>query len=208
MTAVDRRTELLEHARSVIVRDGLATTSLRRISREGGYTTGVLSHWFADKRELIAACFEWTSTTWLERAAGALAAATTPEDSVRVYVDVAIPPSQQQQQEWRLWLEFCGSAIGDPGLAELLVRIDDRFGNVTAEALVRWCDAGLVQLTMSVEEQAAILVRLADGLGLRAIVTGDWAPARRQFVETLRTLGLPDALADEALHPPTIQEAS
>jgi AcrR family transcriptional regulator len=44
-----RREEVLMHARRVIMRDGLEATSLRRIAREGGFTTGVLTHYFADK---------------------------------------------------------------------------------------------------------------------------------------------------------------
>ena len=43
---------------------------LARIAREGSYTTGVLSHYFADKSELISACFEWTMRTWLDRVEG------------------------------------------------------------------------------------------------------------------------------------------
>ena len=86
----DRRTEVLDHARHVIMRDGLGTTSLRRISREGGYTTGVLSHYFADKRELLAACFDWTHQRWLDTAESQLAA-STPEGSLLEYVDIAIP---------------------------------------------------------------------------------------------------------------------
>ena len=62
-----RREEVLEHARRVIMRDGLEATSLRRIAREGSFTTGVLTHYFADKSELISACFEWTMRTWLDR---------------------------------------------------------------------------------------------------------------------------------------------
>ena len=36
-------------ARTVIVRQGLEATTLRDIAREGGFTTGVVSHYFPDK---------------------------------------------------------------------------------------------------------------------------------------------------------------
>jgi hypothetical protein len=41
-TVSSRREEVLMHAARVILRDGLDATSLRRIAREGGFTTGVL----------------------------------------------------------------------------------------------------------------------------------------------------------------------
>jgi AcrR family transcriptional regulator len=197
----DRRTEVLDHARHVIMRDGLGTTSLRRISREGGYTTGVLSHYFADKRELISTCFEWTMMNWLDRAQGELEGAPTAEESVCTYVRIAIPHAPERQAEWRLWLDFCGSAVGDPELAQVLLRVDGRWDATTAQALARWQAAGLLRSELPVAEHAGTLVRLIDGLGLRSLVTGDWDAARRGFVDTLRTLGLSDELAAAALQP-------
>jgi AcrR family transcriptional regulator len=204
----DRRTEVLDHARHVIMRDGLSTTSLRRISREGGYTTGVLSHYFADKRELLAACFEWTHQTWLDTAERKLADAATAEASLCEYVGIAIPRDEERQHEWRLWLEFCVSAVGDAELAGQLLRHDNRWQRLTEQTFERWEGAGLVRSTMPAAEHAATLVQLADGLGLRAILTGDWDTARTRFVATLRLLGLPDALADAALATPSTAETA
>jgi AcrR family transcriptional regulator len=200
--AVVRRTEVLDHARHVIMRDGLSTTSLRRISREGGYTTGVLSHYFADKRDLISTCFEWTMTNWLDRVQSELADAPTAEESVLTYVRIAIPHAPERQAEWRLWLDFCSAAVGNPELAEVLLRVDGRWDAATAAALARWQAAGLVRSELPVAEHAGTLVRLVDGLGLRSLLTGDWDAARRGFVDVLRMLGLSDELAAAALAPP------
>jgi AcrR family transcriptional regulator len=202
MDASDRRREVLDHARNVIIRDGLNTTSLRRISREGGYTTGVLSHYFADKRELIAATFEWTMTTWLDRAGSELEAAPTAEESFLTFVRVAIPHAPERQREWRLWLEFCVAAVGDPELGEILLRVDGRWEQTTAAAFDRWEKAGLVRATMPLAEQAATIVRVVDGLGLRALLTGDWDTAREGLVSILRSLGIPPELAAASLQPP------
>ena len=54
-------------ARQVIIRNGLEATTLRDIAREGGFTTGLLSHHFADKRDVIVAAFAGASrdfTAW------------------------------------------------------------------------------------------------------------------------------------------------
>ena len=123
-TTRSRREEVLMHAREVIMRDGLDATSLRRIAREGGFTTGVLTHYFADKRELISACFEWTMSTWLDRVEGDIRNAETAEESLCRFVAVAVPHAPSRHGEWRLWLSFVVTAAGDEQLAHLLVEVD------------------------------------------------------------------------------------
>jgi AcrR family transcriptional regulator len=197
-----RREEVLMHARRVIMRDGLESTSLRRIAREGGFTTGVLTHYFADKSELISACFEWTMTTWLDRVEHEIREAPTAEESVCRFVVVAMPHTAESHGEWRLWLNFVATAAGDPHLAGLLVGADRRWEALVTDVIVRWHAAGLVSPVLGDQQQALVLARLGDGLGLRALVTGDWDDARRTLVGTLVAIGLPDELAARALERP------
>jgi AcrR family transcriptional regulator len=207
-SAASRREEVLEHARRVIMRDGLEATSLRRIAREGGFTTGVLTHYFADKSELISACFEWTMRTWLDRVEREIREAPTPEDSVCRFVAVAVPHAAERHGEWRLWLNFVGTAAGDKQLADLLVGTDLRWEALVTETLIRWHEAGLISPRLPDEQEALILARLGDGLGLRALVTGDWDDARRTLVAALGAIGLPGDIAGRALEPPVAAEAS
>ncbi|NES43712.1 TetR/AcrR family transcriptional regulator, partial [Moorena sp. SIO2C4] len=53
MSQQDRRLEVSEAAWRVIVREGLDRTSMRAIAQELGCTTGVVTHHFRDKQELI-----------------------------------------------------------------------------------------------------------------------------------------------------------
>ena len=53
MPQQDRRIEVSEAAWKVIVREGLDRTSMRAIARELDCTTGVVTHYFRDKQELI-----------------------------------------------------------------------------------------------------------------------------------------------------------
>jgi AcrR family transcriptional regulator len=198
-----RREAVLMHARQVIMRDGLDATSLRRIAREGGFTTGVLTHYFADKRELISACFQWTMGTWLERVETDIRDAPTPAENLCRYVAVAVPYAPSRHGEWRLWLSFVVTAAGDRQLADLLVEVDRRWEALVAESFARWRAAGLVSPTIPDVQQALILARLGDGLGLRALVTGDWDEARANLVAALVAIGLPGDLAVRALSPPS-----
>ena len=51
-------------ARTVIVRQGLEATTLRDIAREGGFTTGVVSHYFPDKTAVIVGTFTFAAEEW------------------------------------------------------------------------------------------------------------------------------------------------
>jgi AcrR family transcriptional regulator len=200
--ASGRREEVLRHAREVMMRDGVDATSLRRIAREGGFTTGVLSHWFADKRELMAACFEWTLHRWLDRVERELGEAADAEENLCRFVAIAVPHYPEQHGEWRLWLNFCVTAVGGGPLSELLVDVDRRWERNATASLGVWQEAGLLTCLLPLEQQAIILSRLGDGLGLRALLTGDWDEARRNYVAMLSTMGLSDELAARALERP------
>src|SRR3712207_14978 len=73
----ERREEIADAVWRVIEREGLEGASLRDIAREAGHTTGVISHYFRDKRELLAFAFQLV----VERSAARIARAIR-EDGV------------------------------------------------------------------------------------------------------------------------------
>lgn len=194
-----RREDVLMNARAVIMRDGLEATSLRRIAREGGFSTGVLTHYFLDKDELITACFSWTITEWLDRVEEELLEAPTAEETLTRFVLISLPHDEPRHGEWRLWLNFVVTAAGKPQLAALLVDVDRRWEGLVEVCLQRCHEAGLLAPTIPLDQQSQILARLGDGLGLRALVTNDWTEARRQFVAALSAIGLAEDVAQRLM---------
>jgi AcrR family transcriptional regulator len=197
--ASDRRSEVLRLAQRVIVRDGLDGASLRVIAREGGFTTGVLSHYFRDKRELIQACFESTMRGWLDDTERELAAADGAEEHLRRFLLLAVPAARERQDEWRIWAAMCSYAIRDRAAAEVLVETDRRWESVVAHSLRRWQQAGLVRAALPVRPTATLVVRLIDGLCLNALATDRWDDARERLADQLETLGLAPERAAAAL---------
>ena len=53
-----RRAELTDATARVIARSGIEAATMREIAAEAGWTTGALTHYFADKRELLLATFQ------------------------------------------------------------------------------------------------------------------------------------------------------
>jgi AcrR family transcriptional regulator len=194
-TRRDTRAEVIAAAQRVIARKSLEATTLRDIAREGGFTTGVASHWFPDKQSLIVACFEAASEDWLAETRRAVDEHATVEEQLCAFVRAAIPARRERQEQWRLWSAMWTYAARDPDFARVLVETDRQWEDTIAEVLARAAGEGVLPPTVDGREQAAVLCRLIDGLGLRASISGNWDAAREQLMGYLRTIGLEVDLA-------------
>jgi AcrR family transcriptional regulator len=189
--------EIAAAARRVIIRDGLEATTLREISREGGFTTGVLTHYFPDKQALIAGTFASISRDWIAGARALMHAAATGPELVAAFVSVAVPADPERQDEWRLWAEMWSYAGTH---REFMVELDATDAMWSAEIRVmleRLESDGLLPATLDPAAEAVVLARLVDGIGLRAWLTGGWDSARDLLVGHLASLGLPAPLVAE-----------
>ena len=192
-----RRREVIDAARRVVVRNGLQVATLRDIAREAGFTTGVVSHWFVDKREVVVAAFEAASNDWLSEVKRTLTAASTTEESVRAFARLATPDDPGRRQEWRLWSEMWVYAARDSEFAATLMATDALWETLIQGMLGTWQRAGLIRSDVDPVPAGTVLARLIDGLGTRASLSGDWDGARAQLVYQLAALGVPRALLEE-----------
>ncbi len=189
--------EIADAARRVIVRDGLEATTLREISREGGFTTGVLTHYFPDKRALIAGTFATVSREWIGYVREALHAARTGPELVAAFVTVAIPQDPDGQAGWRLWAEMWTYAGRNRAFVAELAAADDLWEAEIRTMLERLRAESLLPDAVEPAPEATVLCRLVDGIGLHAWLTGGWDEARDVLIGHLAALGLPaPVLAD------------
>ena len=188
-----RRREVCEAAWRVIVRNGLETTTMRDISREGGFTTGVLTHYFPDKQAVIVGAFLAASEDWFAELHRRLAAAGAPEEQLVTLVNLALPAAPERRAEWRLWAEMWTYAGRDPDFAAQLVETDALWELEIRGILERAREAGLLA-NIDAAAEAAVLARLIDGLGLRAWLGNSWQDARGRLVHHMGTLGVPGSV--------------
>ncbi len=186
-------------ARTVIVRQGLEATTLRDIAREGGFTTGVVSHYFPDKTAVIVGTFTFAAEEWNILVQRTVTAAPTAEEGLVNLVRVSIPTDPVYRAEWRLWSEMWTYAERDADFAEHLVHSDSAWERFVRDALVRAGDAGLIRADLDIATEAAVFARLVDGLGLRSSLSGRWTAARRQLVHHMATLGVSEPLLAQML---------
>jgi TetR/AcrR family transcriptional repressor of bet genes len=120
----ERRRAIADVAVQVIARDGLEAATVRRIAAEVGYSTTVITHYFADKDELLL---------WAYRTLG---------DYARDHYDEAIARDPRDLLGYLLSM----SAVSEPGRAlwRVYVAIWDRalHDAVFAGEISKWVEAG------------------------------------------------------------------
>jgi AcrR family transcriptional regulator len=170
----ERRAELAAAAARVIVRAGLAGTTMREVAAEAGWTTGALTHYFTDKRELLRSTLE--ASLRGRRASRVDVSALTPAEALRDALRRALAVDEATRLHWIVTMAFCTQAAGDPELAVTqrdayrafrteVARLVERDGRAAGDHAVR---------------EAERLIALLDGVAVQALFDPEsWPPARQ-----------------------------
>ena len=182
----ERREEIAEAAWKVIEREGLARADLRKIAREVGYTTGVITHYFRDKRELMSFAFGLLVDRSMARMSRASAEAGLMEALAQV-----LPLDKERRRETTVWLAMVSASLTDPELAEEL-RLRYRQAR---EAMLPVFGIALEQgLGEDPEDVGDELLAVVDGITIDALSDPERYPPDRQLAllqRALVRLGLP-----------------
>jgi AcrR family transcriptional regulator len=115
---VRRREEIARLAVRVVQREGAEQATVRRIAKVGGFSIGVLAHYFKDKDELIAFAFQWAAREWFSELDSALARTVPGLARVRTALERMVP-TPSAPSFVRLWLSLWGGAVHNPALARV-----------------------------------------------------------------------------------------
>jgi len=160
-----RRRELVAATWAVVAAEGIEAATVRRIAEEAGCTTGRITHYFADKEEVLVAALRQ-----VHRAAGRrMLAAIGPRsglDALRAVLDEALPLDQERVLEWRVWLAFWGSAATSASLqAEQHQRYREWRG-----LLKRVLATAQLPAEVDLDRLVDQIVALVDGFGLQGVL--------------------------------------
>jgi TetR/AcrR family transcriptional repressor of bet genes len=181
-----RRREVARAAVHSIARDGLEGATLRAVADEGGWSVGVVQHYFRNKSQLLAAAVDYlaekTSATLHELSS----APSALHQLTELLRDIVPEPRSPQAQYWRVWVCFWAQATNDPLLARA-VEEQARSWRERLAATIRAGQAdGSMRADLSPEDEAAYLAAVIDGLGVTTAVDSD-APKMTDTVERLVT---------------------
>ncbi|MGW6698258.1 TetR/AcrR family transcriptional regulator [Nocardia sp. NPDC055049] len=178
----ERRRAISAAACQVIATKGLAHTTVRDIAAEAGCTTGMVVHYFADKRAVLQAALGAASTAVADRVTR-----MAPE-SADLYelLSQCLPMDRTRRIEWQVWIAFWDWATHDAELA------DEQRARYRA-----WREALELVLTSvgyrpgpDLGNAAESLTILIDGIGIQAVFDPERFPPERQL-ELLRNQAEP-----------------
>ena len=183
-----RRAELTRVTAGEIARVGLDGVTLREIARAGGWTTGIVSHYFVDKRDLLLATFRSRADAARDRIDVSLAAGASMLEAI---IDSALPLDEEGALNWKVWLAFWGAAVGDPELSSRPAGPASQLPPRHRPGPRRRAGRGPAATALDVDHEARRLVAVLDGIAVQAVFEPQCWPAavqRRVVAEHVATL--------------------
>lgn len=190
-----RRAELLAATWRVIARDGIESATVRRISREAGYSTGVLTHYFQNKEDVLRtalqAAFSQTRTRMEAQTSD-----TRGLPALRNAALAELPIDDERRRACEVRLGFWARATADEAFAADQRARYFELRRAFARLLEQAATCGDLRPDLDLEGEAERLVALCDGIGVQALFDSyRWTPERI-------TAALDDHLATLSTRPP------
>lgn len=167
---------MAEKAAELVASGGLDALTFRNVAQATGSSTTVLTHYFADKHDLMFCTYQVMAA----RSGEHFDAASAAGGGLYECLEALLPLDQERQAEWRLFTCYWGMAISDPRLAEEQAK-HVRSAHRRVEKLLR------EQLPDTPSGEIELLARRLDslvhGLGAHHALDPDfWSPAKQRRV--------------------------
>jgi AcrR family transcriptional regulator len=170
-----RRRLIIEAAREVIARRGMAATRMRQVAAAAGVSLGTVSYHFSGIDELLAGVIEAEESDFFQPLVERALAADSGREALRGLVDGLLNEDQRTREHWLLWLDFWTLASHDPRFGRWHHRSYGKWREVIAEIV----DRGQVDGSLCVADQALAVsqfLALMDGVAAQAYLTGRESP--------------------------------
>ncbi|MEO5899964.1 MAG: TetR/AcrR family transcriptional regulator [Ilumatobacteraceae bacterium] len=178
----ERRQEITDAAARLIARSGLGAATMRDVAAEAGWTTGTVTHYFADKRELLLHTLQASLAN--RRRQRPSREAEGPARALRVALAGALPLDDGSRQHWMVTVAFCAQASGDPELAAVQRDAYREFRSEVARLVARCLGVRGAEARAVAER----LIAFADGIAMQALFDPASWPPSHQLDELDRTL--------------------
>jgi AcrR family transcriptional regulator len=174
----DERRDQISHAACVVIaRLSLDQLTLRDIARAAGCTTGAVTHYFADKGEVLAAALDWVFRA-RERRLETEFDSGTPK--LRQVLSQLLPLDEQRVLESRVMCAFIGKAYSDESL-QALRRSRAEGLHVAFRRTLEYCRGiGEIESDCDLDREAELLLDLIMGISMRTSLDPEhWPPSKQ-----------------------------
>ncbi|MFV1849952.1 MAG: choline-responsive transcriptional repressor BetI [Thalassospira sp.] len=178
-----RRRQLIDATIETIHRHGFADTTIARISKAAGMSSGIISHYFGGKNALLEATMRFLMQELRSDYLARMPKAKTPMDRLEAIIDTNFNREQFTPQVTVAWLSFWAQVPFSEDLS--------RINNIYFQRLASNLRHELRQLTTDqrAEEISAAIAAMIDGIWVRtglSLGRSDVSAARKMVLSTLR----------------------
>ena len=185
---VRRREEIARLAVRVIQREGTESATVRRIATVGGFSIGVLTHYFKDKDQLIAFAFQWVAREWFTELDAAIAATAPGLARLRTALEFMVPTTSAPSFI-HLWLSLWGGAMHNPALARVHRQYYARWRRYLIRHLREAARGGEIAAPRSPRDVIDLLTAGIDGIWIGSTFEPARFPVRRRRRLVAQLLG-------------------
>ena len=192
MTPEQRRAAIVDATVRVMLRQGIAATTVRDVAAEMGTSSGLIHHYFESMDELLAEAFEQVASRDLAASAAAITDADDPVQRLGIFF--ATYNRADEQWSMQVWLDAWSEAARRPALQRTSRRLNEEWQRLVVGLIGDGVASGAMACS-NPDSLAWQIISLLDGLALQSVAHGDlvtlddantWA---REFAEL--QLGLP-----------------
>ena len=165
------RMRLVKAAWRVIATEGIQAASLRRVAAEANCTTGLITHYFADKNDLVTSAYRQVLNTMILDATEAIAGEDHVAEKLLAAIE-AIEPTRAALKEFTVVLiNFWAAAAFNPTFAEYCKQDYVRWWELIHGVIQKGVDKGELKKDVNVDMLVDLLTLVSDGLGVGMTLT-------------------------------------
>jgi len=168
-----RREELSALVWEVISEQGVDNATLRRIASSAGWSTGILTRYFANKDDLLLFSFELSNRRVSERVARLVDSENVTLETLNAAMLELLPLDAGRTTESTVFLSFLGRALSRSDMAEAFAQHYAGWRSATKELLGRLQRTGHLPRGLAVDEEADRMMAFIDGLSIQAILDAE-----------------------------------
>ena len=166
----EQRARIVDATWRVIVEEGLDKATMRRIASRAGCTTGLVTHYFTSKEDLLLSVVREISLRARERHAQA-GAGLTGVDALRSVLLTGLPLSTDQIDEWKIWFALWNQSVTSPVLQQQWTRRAKGWSALLRSALVEAVERGEITPRADIDATVEALAAMNYGLAVTAVLS-------------------------------------
>lgn len=192
------RERIVDAAARTVAERGVNGASIRAIAAEAGVSTGFITHYFADKHEVMEAVLDATNARAARRVRRVIRTDEPALTRLKAAAEALLPIDPQRRQEWQVWVAVWGEASKGDSLSDGYRGAWAGLRDMLLTLLIEAQDEHQLPADADVGHRADRLVTLLAGIGLQAGVERPGrvlALATRMLADEFSQLGDVQALS-------------